>query len=89
MPDLTIIPLHADHSDELTKLTTMANAADIGIMHHDGGLFEIDFPTIALDAECIKELCLAISNLRKRQHEIIELMSADLEQTAYMSETGR
>jgi len=89
VPDLTIVPLHADNSDQLSKLQAMTNAADIGIIHHDNGLFEIDFPTIPMDAECIQELCRAISNLKRRQHEMIEIIAADLEETAYMSESGR
>lgn len=89
MPDLTIIPLRADNSDQLSKLQAMTNAADIGIIHDDNGLFEIDFPTIPMDAQCIQDLCRAISNLKRRQHETIEIIAADLEETAYLSESGR
>ena len=85
MPDLTIVPLHQDCCDGLSKLQAMTNAADIGIIHHDAGLFEIDFPTIPMDAECIQDLCRAISNLKRRQHETIEIIAADLEETEYLS----
>lgn len=59
------------------RLLDIADAADIVIMHSEGAIFEIAFPETAMDAEAIVEIAQALSRLKVRQHQSIEILAAD------------
>lgn len=60
------------------RIVAIANAAGIGLMSEDRGLYEIDFPVMCVDAEAIIGLAKVMSDLKVREHQQIEVLTADL-----------
>lgn len=67
------MPRRVDH-----RLVTVANAADIAIMHEEAGVYEIEFPAITLDKQAIVEISQALSRLKVRQVQIIDVLADEL-----------
>lgn len=75
MPKSTVVemPRRADH-----RLHAIANAADMPIMYDQDGVFEIQFPDIALDKQAIVEIAQALSKLKIRQVQTIDILADEL-----------
>lgn len=86
MPNSKIveIPHKNDH-----RLHAIANAADLTIMFENNGIFEIAFPEIALDAEAVVEIAQALSRLKIRQVQIIDILADELFESERSSDSGR
>ena len=67
------MPRRVDH-----RLITVANAADIAIMHEEAGVYEIEFPHITLDKQAIVEISQALSRLKVRQVQTIDVLADEL-----------
>lgn len=75
MPNSKIVemPRRTDH-----RLHAVANAADLAIMLENDGVFEIQFPDIALDKQAVVEIAQALSRLKVRQVQTIDILADEL-----------
>lgn len=75
MPKSTVVemPVRSDH-----RLHAVANAADLAIMFEQDGVFEIEFPDIALDKQAVVEIAQALSRLKVRQVQTIDILADEL-----------
>ena len=67
------MPRRVDH-----RLIAIANAADIAIMHEEAGVYEIELPHITLDKQAIVEISQALSKLKIRQVQTIDILADEL-----------
>ena len=67
------MPRRADH-----RLHAIASAADMPIRYDQDGVFEIQFPDIALDKQAIVEISQALSKLKIRQVQTIDILADEL-----------
>ena len=71
--NLVDFPRRTDH-----RLHAIANAADLAIMHEEAGVYEIEFPHITLDKQAIVEISQALSKLKIRQVQTIDILADEL-----------
>ena len=71
--NLVDFPRRTDH-----RLHAIANAADMAIMYEEGGIFEIHFPDIALDQQAVVEIAQALSRMKLRQVQAIDILADEL-----------
>ena len=71
--NLVDFPRRTDH-----RLHAIANAADLAIMHEEHGIFEIHFPDVTLDQQAIVEIAQALSRMKLRQVQAIDILADEL-----------
>lgn len=61
------------------RLHAIANAADMPIMLDDsGGTYEVHFPDVGLDQQAVVEIAQALSRLKMRQVQTIDILVDEL-----------
>lgn len=60
------------------RLHAIANAADMPIMLDDSGTYEVHWPDVGLDQQAVVEVAQALSRLKMRQIQTIDILADEL-----------